>query len=128
LPSLMKNLADNKHESYPQRLFEVSDVIRISGKTETRSERRLHIAGVCSNPAANFTEIKSIVEALLADLNVKRWKVKTARNPSFLEGRAATIHVKNRKVGILGEVHPEVITNFELENPVSAFEIDLEEV
>lgn len=128
LPSLMKNLADNKHESYPQRLFEVSDVIRISGKTETRSERRLHMAGVCSHPAANFTEIKSIVEALLADLNVKRWKVKAARNPSFLEGRAATIHVKDRKVGILGEVHPEVITNFELENPVSAFEIDLEEV
>ncbi len=128
LPSLMKNLADNRHESYPQRLFEVSDVIRISGKTETHSERRLHVAGVCSHPAANFTEIKSIVEALLANLNVKRWKVKAARNPSFLEGRAATIHVKHRKMGILGEVHPEVITNFELENPVSAFEIDLEEV
>jgi len=128
LPSLMKNLADNKHESYPQQLFEVSDVIRISEKTETASERRLHMAGVCSHPVANFTEIKSIVEALLADLNVKRWKVKAARNPSFLEGRVATIHVKDRKVGILGEVHPEVITNFELENPVSAFEIDLEEV
>ncbi|MFQ5836631.1 MAG: phenylalanine--tRNA ligase subunit beta, partial [Candidatus Bathyarchaeia archaeon] len=117
LPSLMKNLADNRHESYPQRLFEVSDVIRISGKTETRSERRLHVAGVCSHPTANFTEIKSIVEALLADLNVRRWKVKAARNPSFLEGRVAAIHVKGRKVGVLGEVHPEVITNFELENP-----------
>ena len=128
LPSLMKNLADNKHESYPQRLFEVSDVIRANGKTETASERRLHVAGVCSHPAANFTEIKSIVEALLASLNVKRWNVKAARNPSFLEGRAATIHVKDRKVGILGEVHPEVITNFELENPVSAFEINLEKV
>jgi len=128
LPSLMKNLADNRHESYPQRLFEVSDVIRISGKTETRSERQLHVAGVCSHPTANFTEIKSIVEALLADLNVRRWVVKEARNPSFLEGRVVAIHVKGKKVGILGEVHPEVITNFELENPVGAFEIDLEEV
>jgi phenylalanyl-tRNA synthetase beta chain len=54
--------------------------------------------------------------------------VKAARNPSFLEGRVAAIHVKRRKVGVLGEVHPEVITNFELENPVGAFEIDLEEV
>jgi phenylalanyl-tRNA synthetase beta chain len=128
LPSLMRNLADNRHESYPQRLFEVSDVIRISGKTETRSERRLHVAGVCSHPTANFTEIKSYAEALLANLNVKRWEVKAARNPSFLEGRAAAIHVKGGKVGVLGEVHPEVITNFELENPVSAFEIDLEEI
>ena len=40
----------------------------------------------------------------------------------------AAIHVKRRKVGVLGEVHPEVINNFELENPVGAFEIDLKEI
>jgi phenylalanyl-tRNA synthetase beta chain len=128
LPSLMKNLIDNKHQSYPQRLFEVSDVIRINRKTETRSERRLHVAGVSSHSTANFTEIKSIAEALLANLGAKRWEVKATRHPSFLQGRAATIYVKRRKVGVLGEVHPEVISNFELENPVGAFEIDLEEI
>jgi len=128
LPDLMKNLADNRHESYPQRLFEVSDGIRVSGKTETRSERRLHVAGVSSHPTANFTEIKSIVEALLANLGVKRWKIKATRHPSFLEGRVAAINVENKKIGFLGEVHPEVLNNFELENPVSAFEIDLEEI
>jgi len=128
LPGLMKNLADNRHESYPQRLFEVSDVIRVSGKAETRSERRLHVAGVSSHPTANFTEIKSIVEASLANFGVKSWKIKATRYPSFLEGRVAAINVKNKKVGFLGEVHPEVLNNFELENPVSAFEIDLEEI
>ncbi|MDH5532073.1 MAG: phenylalanine--tRNA ligase subunit beta [Candidatus Bathyarchaeota archaeon] len=128
LPSLMKNLMDNKHESYPQRLFEVSDVIRINRKTETRSERRLHTAGVSSHSTANFTEIKSIAEALLANLGVKRWDVKATRHPSFLQGRVAAIYVKRRKVGVLGEIHPEVINNFELENPVGAFEIDLKEI
>jgi phenylalanyl-tRNA synthetase beta chain len=128
LPSLMKNLADNKHESYPQQLFEVSDVIRVNRKTETRSERRLHVAGVSSHPTANFTEIKSIVEALLADLDVKRWKIKAARGLSFLHGRVAAVYIKNKKIGFLGEVHPEVLNNFELENPVGAFEIDLEEI
>jgi len=128
LPSLMKNLADNKHESYPQRFFEVSDVIRISGKTETRSERRLQVAGVSSHSTANFTEVKSIAEALLANLGVKRWEMKATGHPSFLQGRVAAIYVKRRKIGVLGEVHPEVINNFELENPVGAFEIDLEEI
>ena len=128
LPSLMKNLMDNKHESYPQRLFEVSDVIRINRKTETRSERRLHTAGVSSHSTANFTEIKSIAEALLANLGVKRWDVKATRHPSFLQGRVAAIYVKRRKVGVLGEIHPEIINNFELENPVGAFEIDLKEI
>jgi len=128
LPGLMKNLADNRHESYPQRLFEVSDVIKVSGKTETRSERRLHVAGVSSHPTANFTEIKSIAEALLSNLGVKRWEAKATKHPSFLQGRIAAVHVKRRKVGVLGEIHPEVISNFELENPVGAFEIDLEEI
>jgi phenylalanyl-tRNA synthetase beta chain len=127
LPSLMKNLADNRHESYPQRIFEVSDVIKIKEKAETRSERKLHMAAVSSHPTANFTEIKSYTEALLANLGLTEWKIKEARHSSFLEGRAAAIHVKRRKIGILGEMHPEVLNNFELENPTSAFEIDLEE-
>ena len=128
LPSLMKNLADNKHQAYPQRMFEVSDVIEINEKTETRTERRLHVACVDSHSTASFTEIKSNLEALLANLDLKKWTIKETRHPSFLQGRIATIYVKKRKIGVLGEIHPEVLNNFELENPTSAFEIDLQNV
>ena len=128
LPSLMKNLADNKHQAYPQQLFEVSDVIEINEKAETRTERRLHVACVSSHPTANFTEIKSCVEALLANLGLKNWTIKETRHPSFLQGRAAAIYVKGRKIGVVGEIHPEVLNNFELENPTSAFEIDLQRI
>ncbi len=128
LPSLMKNLADNKHESYPQRIFEVSDMILVNERAETRTERRLHVAGVTAHPNANFTETKSVVEALLANLNLKNWKIKATRHPSFLEGRVATVEVKGKKIGVLGEIHPAVLNNFELENPTGAFEIDLEEM
>jgi phenylalanyl-tRNA synthetase beta chain len=68
LPGLLKNLAENKHESYPQRLFEVSDVAKINRRLETMCERRLHLAAVTSHSTANFTEIKSIGEALLANM------------------------------------------------------------
>jgi len=128
LPSLMKNLADNKHQASPQQLFEVSDVIEINEKAETRTERRLHVACVSSHPTANFTEIKSCVEALLANLGLKNWTIKETRHPSFLQGRAAAIYVKGRKIGVVGEIHPEVLNNFELENPTSAFEIDLQRI
>jgi len=124
----MKNLMDNKHESFPQRLFEVSDVGRINQRVETRVERRLHMAGVSSHSTANFTEIKSTVEALLHNIGLRRWEIKPTLHPSFLEGRAAAIYLGHREIGRLGEVHPEVLNNFELENPVSAFEIDIEEI
>jgi phenylalanyl-tRNA synthetase beta chain len=128
LPSLMTNLMDNRHESYPQRIFEVSDVIRVREEAETRSERRLHVAAVSSHPTANFTEIRSYIEALIANLGLTSWKVKAARHPSFLQGRVASIYVKRRKIGVVGEIHPGVLNNFELENPTGAFEMDLEAV
>lgn len=126
LPGLMKNLAENKHESFPQRLFEVSDVTKINEKLETMCERMLHVAAVSSHSTANFTEIKSFCEAFLINMGVENWQIKEARHPSFLEGRTAAIYVKNKRAGILGEIHPEVLNNFEIENPTAAFEIDLE--
>jgi phenylalanyl-tRNA synthetase beta chain len=128
LPNLMKNLMDNKHEGFPQRLFEVSDVGQISQRAETRVERRLHIACVSSHSTANFTEIKSTVEALLRSMNLRFWQVVAKRHPSFLDGRTATVNFRRREIGVLGEVHPEVLNNFELENPTSAFEIDSEKI
>lgn len=125
LPGLMKNLADNKSESFPQRLFETSDVGKINKRTETMCERRLHLAAVSSHSTANFTEIKSIVEAFLANLGLK-WQIKEAKHPSFLEGRTAAIIINGKQLGVLGEIHPQVLNNFELENPTAAFEIDLE--
>jgi phenylalanyl-tRNA synthetase beta chain len=126
LPGLMKNLAENKHESFPQRLFEVSDVAKINTRLETMCERRLHVAAVSSHSTANFTEMKSFCEALLSNLGLESWQIKEAKHPSFLDGRTAAIYIKNKRVGVLGEIHPEVLNNFELENPTSSFEIDLE--
>lgn len=126
LPSIIKNLAENKHESYPQRLFEVSDTIHINPKAETMSERRLHVAAVSSHATANYTEIRSVVDALLANLGLTGWTVKATRHPSFIPGRVASISLKRKRLGVLGEIHPEVLNNFELENPTVAFEVDLE--
>ncbi len=128
LPGIMRNLMDNKHEKYPQRIFEVSDVIKINERMETRTERRLHLAAASAHASANFTEIKSYLEALLTNLGLRDWNVKETRDPSFIPGRAAAIYVGKRKIGIVGEIHPEVLNNFELENPVGAFEIDLQRI
>ncbi len=126
LPSLMKNLADNKHQVFPQRIFEISDIIKLDLKTETRTERRLHAAGVSAHSTANFTEIKSFVRALLMNLGLKNWTVKETEHQSFLEGRVAALRLRGKEFGVIGEIHPEVLNNFELENPTSAFEIDLQ--
>ena len=128
LPSLMKNLAVSKHHVFPQRMFEVSDVITFDDDSETYTERRIHVAAVSSNPTANFTEIKSILESLLMNLGFNDLTVKETSHPSFLAGRAATVSLDDMALGVVGEIHPEVLNNFELENPTGAFEIDLQKI
>ncbi|MFP3985445.1 MAG: phenylalanine--tRNA ligase subunit beta [Candidatus Bathyarchaeia archaeon] len=126
LPGLMKNLADNKHESYPQKLFEISDTVQLNDRTETGCERQLHLAAASSHATANFTEIKSTAEAVLANMGLKHWKIAATKHPSFIEGRAAAIRAKKKQIGIIGEIHPQVLNNFQLENSTAVFEIDLE--
>ncbi|MCJ7613803.1 phenylalanine--tRNA ligase subunit beta [Candidatus Bathyarchaeota archaeon] len=128
LPSLMKNLAVSKHHVFPQQMFEVSDVIKYDDDSETYTERRIHVAAVSAHPTANFTEIKSILESLLMNLGFNDWTVKETNHPSFLQGRAATVSLGNMELGVVGEIHPEVLNNFELEYPTGAFEIDLQKI
>jgi len=101
-------------------------VVMLDSKQETGCERRLHLAAVSSHVTANFTEIKSSLESMLTNMAMRSWKTSATAHPSFIEGRAANVSIKNKQIAILGEVHPKVLTNFGLENPAAAFEIDLE--
>jgi phenylalanyl-tRNA synthetase beta chain len=128
LPSLMKNLSISKHHVFPQQMFEVSDIITLDDNSETYTKRRIHLGAVSSHPTANFTEMKSILESLLSNLGLKDWIVKETNNPSFLQGRAAMVSLGDVELGVVGEIHPEVLNNFELENPTGAFEINLQKL
>ena len=68
--------------------------------------------------------MKSAVEAVLHELGM-RCELRSASHPSFITGRAASINDGTRQIGIFGEIHPQVIRNFGLEQPVVAFETEL---
>ena len=128
LPSLMEFLSHNTHVEYPQKIFEVGYAVVFDEKTETKTRDVTKLACVTTHPNANFTEIKSCLEALFLNMGMKQWKIRETAHPSFIPGRTATIHCKDREIGITGEIHPQVLNNFELKNPAGAFEISLEEI
>jgi phenylalanyl-tRNA synthetase beta chain len=45
---------------------------------------------------------------------------------AYLPGRTAVINVNGRRVGALGQVHPNVARSFDIDNDVAMFEIDLQ--
>lgn len=126
LPGLIRTFRTNKHEMFPQKIFEVGDVIIYNPDAETRSIRKLNIAAAIIDTAVGFADIKATAEALLRELGCKKWKFHPASFPSFLEGRVAQVEVDGNMIGYIGEIHPEVLNNFELEFPVGAFEYCIE--
>lgn len=125
LPSLLKNLAANKHVDYPQKIFEVGDCVQIDEKEETKTKSVRKLAGVVSHYDTNLTEVKSLVEGVLKNLNYD-YTIKEFNHPSFIESRCGEIIVDNKQIGFFGEVHPQVLENWKLETPVIAFEIEVD--
>ena len=124
IPGLLEVLASNKHLGFPLRIFEIGDVAIVdeTQETKTRIERRLGV--VIYSEEATLTDAMVYVKALFNSLGID-YKVIEHDHPSFIEGRCGKIIVKNRDIGFLGEIHPEVIVNFNLEAPIAAFELNL---
>ncbi len=116
LSSLLKIIRDNKHHSLPQNIFELGIVV------DKNAKNQFNLAGVKIDAKANFTESKSIVEAIMRNIGLK-FEIKENKHPAFIEGRCALILVNKKEVGYFGELHPKTILNFELEHPTIAFEI-----
>ncbi|MGQ9788070.1 MAG: phenylalanine--tRNA ligase subunit beta [Candidatus Hadarchaeaceae archaeon] len=125
IPSLLLVLKENRRNPLPHKIFEIGDVVLLDEKSETGARNLRRAASAISGQGFGFTYIKAVAEALLRELGL-RWEVKASSHPSFIDGRVAEFFSGNKKIGIVGELHPEVILGFELENPVSVFEVDLE--
>ena len=124
--SLMEFLEDNKHEDLPQKIFEIGDVLYLDDSKENKTVSSKKLAGLICHSTANFTEIKSVVTSVLSNLGYSM-EIADSENKTFIPGRAADVTGSAEKgsvKGFFGEVSPEVITNFTLEYPVIAFEIE----
>ena len=57
-----------------------------------------------------------------------KYKIEEEEHGSFISGRVGRAIVNGRKVAYLGEISPQVLSNFGLEMPVCAFELNLSEL
>ena len=83
-------------------------------------ERRLAIASM--HPKASFSEIKGAVQALAEALG-KKFELKPEEYGPFVIGRCAAVYLDGKKAGHIGEVSPDVLAGFGLEQPACAAEL-----
>jgi phenylalanyl-tRNA synthetase beta chain len=127
LPTLMEILSNNTHVEYPQKLFEVGDCIDWQENLPTRTREVRELACVLAHSKANFTEMKANLEPLMTNLGFP-FSVKGIEHPSFLPGRVGSIQIGDKEVGIVGELSPQVIENWKVQNPVAAMELELDKL
>ncbi len=123
LPEMLYTLQSNKHYEYPQNIYEIGEVITPDETAPERTKEEMHVAAVICHPKASFTEAKEILKALIANLG-KEFHLEYKDHPAFIPKRCGSVMVEG-EAGIIGELHPEVLTVWDLENPVACFELDL---
>ena len=117
LPMLMDSLSMNRSRELPQRIFACGDVVE-SLITKPK------MAAVSIHTTADFSEIYAVVDAF-CQMMALSYEVHESEDPAFLEGRRGDIYVNGKKIGVFGEISPDVLIAFGLEHPAAAFEMDL---
>lgn len=124
LPSLFLVLENNTHRAYPQQLCDIGLAATVDHAEENNVHERRTLGSVIASPEASFEDAKAKLNALCRRFGCEVTTPPTS-HPSFVEGRTAVIHLDENPCGVIGEFHPDVITEFDLEVPVVGFELDL---
>jgi len=127
IPSLMQILSSNKMYDYPQNIFEIGTIFKEDNKEETGVKELSRVAVLLCGKDANYTKIRQVLDALLNNLDLK-YDVKDTEHDSFIDGRVARISVNGKEIAYIGEINPKVLSNFGLEMPVAALELNLNEI
>jgi phenylalanyl-tRNA synthetase beta chain len=77
----------------------------------------------------DFHDIKGCIEDILGTLQIKGIKFKRAEDIPYLHpGKAARVFLGKEVLGVLGEVHPQVLSHYEIHGKAYLFEIDFGQI
>ena len=136
IPGILKSIEANKVNQLPYKIFELSDVVLIDKENEVGASNRRKLCFAYSNTVSGFEIIQGTVDKLMSKIdlsfnnekNVKSsYSIKPSNDPRFFEDRQAEIYIfEGKKIGIFGVVHPKILKNFGIKNPVTLCEIDIQ--
>lgn len=135
LPGLLEVLQRNASRRITDiAIFELGKVFLTSSSGPLPEEKPVLAAAAMGGTQAgwnkpvqpyDFYYIKGVLEALLDMVGVKGCKFeREAENSLFHPGRAARVMLGDRSIGVIGELHPDVLENHDLPKRAVALEVD----
>ncbi|ESP62896.1 Phenylalanyl-tRNA synthetase beta chain [Smithella sp. ME-1] len=122
--------------SFDLKIFEIGRVFLNSRETELPEEKNM-IAGLLtgkindefwsSGNTVDFYTLKGSLENIFFDLKINHCRYISASTEPFLHpGKSCGIYLNDKKIGFLGEVHPDVLEKIDIRNNLYLFEINLD--
>ena len=130
IPSMMQTLAVNSNKKNQNvKLFDLSRNYKNMNQEVENGEVPLQedilTIGMYGNDV-DFYILKGIIENILEAISVNRYDVeKEINNASYHPGRCANIKVGIDTVATLGEVHPEVLENYDISKRAYLAEVNV---
>jgi phenylalanyl-tRNA synthetase beta chain len=127
LPNLLYSESVSSNAIYPHRIFEVGKVAYLDEEENYGSRTVTALSFLFCDREASFNDVNSHLAAVFFYLS-REYGLEPLEDPRFVPGRAGTITYKGRTVGVIGEIHPEVLENWGIQQPAAAAEIQLEAI
>ena len=130
-PGILANVAFNqKHQDQGLLFFEIGKVyLPRDGDLPIEKEiLACVVAGDEEGSDSGFLMTKGIVESMLERLGIEV-RFEPGEEPGLHPGRIVRLKVQDDDLGVLGEVHPQVLEAFDIEaGSVYVFEADMEKL
>ena len=135
--SVLEVMANNVRFSDRVQIFEVGQVF-LADEGGILPEEQLRLVIAITGPRgpigwqesdaglADFYDLKGVVELLLAGLHIDDATYQSLSRPSYHPGRVAGLHIDGEFVGVLGEVHPQVVAAYDLPQDVPVLVADFD--
>ena len=132
-PGLLNNLSHNiKRQHKNIKIFEIGKLFNSKKKKPVEKNviagliygQRRHESWAYKKNILDFYDLKGHLEDLFNAFELQNIMFKSASHPMLCPGVAAEIEFKNKKVGIIGMLNPELSADMKLDHDPFIFEID----
>jgi len=128
IPNMLDVVRYNlSHKVNEVKLFEVGAVYLAKKlPLEELPHENLRISMTLCGDNVNFYDLKQVIEAVFYRLQIQDYKFEQSQHFAFHTGRCARITIDGIEIGYAGEIHPDVLENYEISKKTYLAELDLD--
>jgi phenylalanyl-tRNA synthetase beta chain len=127
LPNLLHSESISSNAVYPHRIFEVGKVAVLDEEQNYGSRTVTALSFLFCDREAGFNDVNSHLAAVFYFLS-REYTLQPLEDPRFIPGRGGAVAYKGATIGVIGEIHPAVLENWGIQQPVAAAEIRLDAI